>query len=94
MTYILEPPPAYVYSFRGDLIVVEKSVAETERACRDAGTAGRDLMACMVLLPFGNGTCVVYLPHIGTGGIGRQSHEALTRHEVAHCNGWPKHHPQ
>jgi hypothetical protein len=94
MTYILEPPPAYVHPFCGDLVIVERSVADTERACQDAGVIDRGMMACMVLLPFGNGTCVVYLPRIGTGGVGRPSHEALLRHEVAHCNGWSKDHPK
>lgn len=96
MDYIQEPPPAYVRPYTGRLHVIEHTARAVEQVCREMGVAerSRPILACSLSLPFGDGDCIVILPIVGRGGVGGVSRIALERHEIAHCNGWPKDHPR
>jgi hypothetical protein len=70
-----------VIEHRGDLDFVHRICPHTNTAC---------------LLAFprnNNGKCEIF---IGNDDVLRNADttiEAVRRHEIAHCNGWPYHHP-
>ena len=79
----LLPPPQYDHPFDGELIIVTApDLATLRMACR------WDVRGCAQL--YGRSCTVIMPPEIWGD---RQDREAVLRHEIAHCNGWPAHHP-
>ncbi len=95
----LEPPAAYVHPYAGTLIEWHGDIPLIQQQhCRAWGLAP---LACSSGTGIGIGdTCTIWLPRVGTSGPFRGGtitidvalHEALRRHEIAHCNGWPPDH--
>jgi len=75
------PPKRFDKKYTGKLKVFKVPLAEMARYC------GGPAWACS--LPLGN-YCEVVLPKEAKGKM----LAALYRHELAHCNGWPPHHPK
>lgn len=76
----IRPPPArFDHSYSGTLIVRVLPESELRQECgpRARGCADRR-----------SGKCVVYMIQDTP-----ERYALRLRHEIAHCNGWPAHHP-
>lgn len=82
---VQSPPARFDYPAK-NVEVVERSAGEVNKLCRIlSGYRGRSrILACA--LPRKN-RCLILFPR----GASRTG--VLYRHEQAHCNGWPGHHP-
>jgi hypothetical protein len=93
----VDRPPARYDHAHPNLLVVETRHSQVADMCRrllgrsNFETHGR-LHAC-ASVSNGRSPCLVVLPRAGMQGITKSAHRALLRHERAHCNGWPGHHP-
>lgn len=75
------PPSRFDGPYRGELHVVVVPLAQMAANC----------MGLAYACAFGGpGYCRIYLPKEASGAV----LAALRRHEIAHCNGWPAHHPR
>lgn len=79
---IIEPPPQYVHPTSGPVIERRLTAEEVENIC------GRGSQACSLKPLSADGTCFLWMPIVGRGGVGSRTFAALRRHEIAHCNGW------
>ena len=86
--FVLEPPPCYLHPYLGQVQEIILSAEEVEKRCSNAPHSD----ACMYPPMFHNGVCIIVLPKVGPGGVGQGTQDALRRHEIAHCNGWPADH--
>jgi hypothetical protein len=95
--FTVDPPPARYDRSHPDLVVIETAHNKVRSMCgrllghRNFERSGR-LHAC-ASIGDGRSPCIVVLPTAGEGGISKRDRQALFRHERAHCNGWPGHHP-
>ncbi len=79
------PPPQYDYPYKGQLVInYILSQEEINRRCYSVSMA---TVGCAFL---GEGHCTILIWR----GVTEKRMEVLIRHEVAHCNGWPKDHPR
>jgi hypothetical protein len=87
------PPVEYDKPFAGKLEeVVVKSREEMEASCKRIGfSEPRVPLACGKLLAADH--CVLYLARDEVYRSVGVTTELVRRHEVGHCNGWPKDHP-
>jgi hypothetical protein len=89
-------PPAHYDRPHPNLVILETGHADIRTMCnrlfgrRNFESSGR-LHACAAVGD-GRSPCMVVLPKAGEG-ISKRDRSALLRHERAHCNGWPGHHP-
>ena len=74
---VLQPPARFDYP-NDTMTVLRRDTAEIIDIC------GRTNVACAY---FHDGRCFIVIPHKAPeSGM-------IYRHERAHCNGWPRHHP-
>jgi hypothetical protein len=85
----LDPPAEYNHPYTGELTVHLIDRANVWRECSENGRhkVRRDAAGCAEL---DGDTCTVYLAK----RTRRAPLDAILRHEIAHCNGWPADHPQ
>ena len=74
---VLQPPARFDYP-NDTMTVLRRDTAEIIDIC------GQRNVACAY---FDGGRCFVVIPH------GAPDDGMIYRHEQAHCNGWPRHHP-
>lgn len=85
---ILMPPAAFDHPYTGHLEIIEVPLPEVHAKC--GGQPGQPrLFACSLV---GKESCIVVLPIVGDGYLTQPQRERLERHELGHCNGWPKDH--
>jgi hypothetical protein len=93
----VDRPPARYDHTHPNLLIVETRHSQVPDMCRRLlghwhfARHGR-LHAC-ASIGDGRSPCLVVLPRVGANGITKGVRQALLRHERAHCNGWPGHHP-
>ncbi|HVY53959.1 MAG TPA: hypothetical protein VHA13_05510 [Gammaproteobacteria bacterium] len=89
------PPAFYDHPYNGPVIEQVLPLEEVQQVCQGLRkTANPDLKACILFYPnFPGDKCYVIIPKIGIGGVSEGYHKILKRHEIGHCNGWPKNHP-
>ncbi len=80
----MEPPAIYDHRYSGQLMVHELSSAEIIKACNK----GPNVLACSLPPIKPDGSCIIFLPRIGPGGVGPRMRALLERWENARCNGW------
>lgn len=76
-----EPPARFDHAFRGTVAVMYGSEADMIARCR------RMVFACALIGP---GRCMIVI----WNDLPDATKQTLIRHERAHCNGWPAHHPR
>ena len=87
------PPVEYDKPFGGKLEeVVVKSREEMDASCKRIGLSLPNVpLGCGKLLAADH--CVIYLARDEVNRSVGLSTDLVRRHEVGHCNGWPKEHP-
>jgi hypothetical protein len=91
-TYTMDPPKKYNKPFRGTVTVVELSSWSLFFSCRWT-------ISCTIVGGDAPGRCVIRIarPGVWVPGYGsiqsKAYRNALIRHEIGHCNGWPADHP-
>jgi hypothetical protein len=87
------PPVEYDKPFAGKLEeVVVKSREEMDASCKRIGLSLPNVpLGCGRLLAADH--CVIYLARDEVNRSVGLTTELVRRHEVGHCNGWPKEHP-
>lgn len=91
-----EPPARYSHGFSGKVIVKTVPKGAAYRACTNLGyaydgQAPSGFYPGMLGCAFGGvGTDMPNTCHI----VVTQGKPHVKRHEIAHCAGWPSHHPQ
>jgi hypothetical protein len=83
MILVLAPPASYDHPYRGPVVQMVMPLASARRLC---GQRGAVADACSWTK---NGRCYIVIPRGGPV----KSLKSYRRHEIAHCNGWPAHHP-
>ncbi len=79
------PPPQYDYPYQGEVVInYVLSPDEMNRRCYGVG---RQIIACAFT---GDGHCTILI----WSQVASEQRPTLIRHELAHCNGWPAHHPK
>ena len=80
----LEPPARYDHPYNGQIDERVMPEAQVRSVCMSMGL---DLLtvACSWV---SSGTCYIVLPNDEQAPVATYS-----RHEIAHCNGWPADHP-
>ena len=96
----MKPPKRFDHRHPA-LMVVEKPYRKVDPFCRamfprnrfPAATETHRISGCAEI---GNGRrpCRIFVPKRGEGVISEAHRRAIIRHETAHCNGWPSHHPR
>lgn len=87
--YRVLPPVAYDYPFKGNLITVKKqSKEEVNKLCNTPMAMG---LGCMKFVSPEH--CVIVVVSDEIAEAAGYTPEVVVRHEVGHCNGWPKDHP-
>jgi hypothetical protein len=82
------PPPQYDKPYDGRIIIIHtKSAEEMRQWC---GAFSSVACARFTLRPDVAKTCIIVL---ATNAEDAAPIEVITRHERAHCNGWPALHP-
>ena len=86
-TSIQAPPARYDHPPKIQMKVMEAPPSQLRRVCRLASgyRGGGTILACS--MP-GKSRCIIIWP------AGEKRAGLLWRHERAHCNGWPAHHPR
>jgi hypothetical protein len=87
------PPVEYDKPFGGKLEeVVVKSREEMDASCKHIGLLLPNVpLGCGKLLAADH--CVIYLARDEVNRSVGLTTDLVRRHEVGHCNGWPKEHP-
>ena len=87
------PPVEYDKPFGGKLEeVVVKSREEMDASCKRIGLSLPNVpLGCGKLLAADH--CVIYLARDEVNRSVGLTTDLVRRHEVGHCNGWPKEHP-
>jgi hypothetical protein len=93
-------PPAEYDHWHPALIIEEQDYFDIDPICRGRFprsnfppvTGSQRIMGCADI---GDGIspCRIVVPVAG-GIISHEKRELIIRHERAHCNGWPAHHPR
>lgn len=80
--WALDPPARFDHAFRGPVQVFWLSPAAMQRVCHTwtACTFSTHPKVCRI--------------YVNAGSRGQWVGDAYIRHEVAHCNGWPRDHPR
>lgn len=79
------PPIEYDHPYHGELVVnYVMSPDEMNRRCY--GTS-LQIVGCAFL---GDGHCTILI----LDGVVPKVRDILLRHEIGHCNGWPRDHPR
>jgi hypothetical protein len=81
----LEPPAHYNHPYNGQVVERVMSEVEVRSLCMSMGA---DALGVACSWQSG-GTCYIVLPNDGQAPV-----PTYRRHEIAHCNGWPKEHPR
>jgi hypothetical protein len=82
------PPPEYDRPYDGRVVIIRaKSAEELRQRC---GTLSYVACARWTLRPDVPKTCIIVL---AANAEATAPLEIITRHERAHCNGWPALHP-
>ena len=84
----LDPPAQYDHAYAGEVDLRQISRANVWKECSRDGAVKmrRDVAGCARVQ---EGVCIIHLAM----KTRRAPLEAILRHEIAHCNGWPGHHP-
>ena len=82
----LEPPARYNHPYDGSVDERVVSAAEVRALCMSIGTSP---FAAACSLVDEDRTCHIVLPNNGQAPV-----STYRRHEIAHCNGWPRDHPR
>lgn len=97
------PPSRYDRPYDGYLVDIRVPLGKAHAACNSLAAklgepqthpmrvAGRPLYGCAYVLHDGGLCFVVY--SYDPSGRDRHMERNVKRHELAHCNGWPAHHP-
>jgi len=83
--YTFRPPPEYDKPYTGELTIKHVSTDELKMVCWEPGRA------CTHTDMF-NRSCIIYIlddPALLLSGV---DPDEVMRHEIRHCNGWPKDH--
>lgn len=83
------PPAQYDHPYGGPVIERIVSWDELNKVCPGI----ENLRACTYPPSTPGGTCYVFMPKVGPGGVDQKYWNQLHRHEIGHCNGWPANHP-
>src|SRR5262249_49689383 len=94
--HLILPPAYYDHPFDG--VVIENAItdmADMARVCAPNPLAAV-AMACASRYthPSGERRCYIYIAPDDYLNRYRVTIDAVRRHEVAHCNGWPQAHPR
>jgi hypothetical protein len=86
----LEPPERFDHPYPGDVQINLMDSRFVGKECREwgAGKSPSDAVGCAWVAD--DGTCVVVIAK----RTKKAPIEAIIRHEIAHCNGWPADHPE
>jgi len=79
------PPPRWDFPYRGKLTVQRLDPARLAVACQSTVGPFQILAGCAAV---GRGWCRVYISTLSPDPT------CSLKHEIAHCNGWPRSHPQ
>jgi hypothetical protein len=82
------PPSTFDRPFQGTLRIVSLPYWKVSHGCGVNPGGGHRAEACAIRA---KDSCLVVLPEVQE--IGEAEAARLLRHEIAHCNGWPRHHP-
>ena len=82
----LEPPARYDHPYDGSVDERVESAVEVTTLCMSMGTSP---FAAACSLVAEDGTGHIILPNDGQAPV-----SIYYRHEIAHCNGWPRDHPR
>jgi hypothetical protein len=86
----MTPPAEYDHPYKGIVIITRtKDQAETRRLCPTAVFNQPLAIGCARTIPVG---CELVISPNGVIALAGLSLEFVTRHELAHCNGWPQDH--
>ena len=79
------PPPA-------QLVEIQRPIEQVGAVCRALGvkTTFAMIYGCST---WARGGCVIVIPQV-QGPVTAQFQARVREHEIAHCNGWPAHHPE
>ena len=90
MPYVQEPPTCYQHAYPGTVTEIILPSEQVEKLCNQIPHAD----ACMWFSKIPGQPPTIVLPKVGIGGVSQLTQDALRRHEMAHCNGWPASHTQ
>ena len=84
----LEPPARYDHPYDGPVEIRKIDRANVWKECSRNGAVKmrRDVAGCARVE---DGVCIIHLAM----KTRRAPLDAILRHEIAHCNGWPGNHP-
>jgi hypothetical protein len=88
----LEPPERFDHPYPGDVQINLMDSRFVGKKCREwcAGRSPADAVGCAWVADDSARTCVVVI----AARTKKAPIEAILRHEIAHCNGWPADHPE
>jgi hypothetical protein len=89
---IVPPPAIYDHTYKGALTMRQGTMAQVEHYCHTMQGIVSSYRALGCSKPDGT-SCFVMIPRIG-GPVTASIQAEIRRHEIAHCNGWPAHHPR
>jgi hypothetical protein len=78
----LIPPKRFDYQFKGKLVEHPGNIHEVQMWCATMYGEPFPYMVEGCALPMGKRCEIAY------------TRRQVRRHEIAHCNGWPQHHPR
>jgi hypothetical protein len=81
----IEPPAQYNHPYDGPVVERVMPMAEARALCTSQGASPRGVACSWV----SDGICYIVLPSDEQAPV-----STYRRHETAHCNGWPAHHPR
>lgn len=88
------PPAKFDRPFHGETAIRKLHPKHIEPACKRLyshyGMESPDTPGCAVLTNFGSRCYIIVIDR----PFGGTTPEAVIRHEVGHCNGWPADHPE
>jgi hypothetical protein len=88
----LEPPERFDHPYPGDVQINLMDSLFVGKECREwsGAPAPSDAAGCAWVADDSARTCVVVI----AARTKKAPIEAIIRHEIAHCNGWPADHPE
>jgi len=96
----IRPPDEYLKNtYDGEIRIYRLSIMELQKACFNKRFPLFVIYGCAKHLE-GPKRCTVFIPKGPTINVAIPfgppiiSVESILEHEMAHCNGWPKHHPR
>lgn len=85
------PPARFDHPYALKMVVKRVSPSQVVQTCRklyNQYSVGEGTIGCSTFDE--NAACIIVIPN---KRVGFASPEAVLRHEIGHCNGWPAHHP-